>query len=104
MVCAFILAFINTRWSSFPRGLNAIADFFVAVYSLNYAADMLRFGWPSQSWCSVPRGGHSGQCGGWLIAVEVLMGVGVGLGIIVGSVHHPFHKSLCNRRMANTSI
>ena len=82
MICAFIMALINTRYSAFPTGLNSIADFFIAIFTLNVALNIFGHGWPDSygRWCS------SGDvaCEGWLIAVQVLMGVGAGLAVIVG--------------------
>ena len=86
MVCAFIIALINTRFSSFPIGLNFVADFFIAIFTLNVAANVFGYGWPSSSWCSSGRYDDDVGCEGWFIAVQVLVGVGAGLGVIVGLV------------------
>jgi hypothetical protein len=72
------MALINTRFASFPNGLNVIADFFLAVLTLDYAVNLFAT-WP-QNWCN----GGEKTCMGELIAVEVLLGVGTGLGILVG--------------------
>jgi len=84
MICAFIIALINTRFSSFPIGLNLIADFFIAMFTLNVAGNVFGYGWPSSEWCGRGRYQGSGVCKGWLVAVQVLMGVGAGFGVIVG--------------------
>lgn len=80
MFCAFIIALINTRFTSFPMALNIIADFFISVFTFNIAANLFWLGWPSNDWCSSGRSG----CEAWVVAVQVLIGVGAGFGIIVG--------------------
>jgi len=76
------MALINTRFPSFPNGLNVIADFFLAAFTLNLAANLFSC-WPS-GWCDQSRETAKIGCQAWVVVVEVLLGVGAGLGVLVG--------------------
>jgi hypothetical protein len=55
------MALINTRFPSFPNGLNVIADFFLSVLTLDYAVNLLA-AWP-EGWCS----GGEKTCMGYVL-------------------------------------
>ncbi|KAE8447356.1 hypothetical protein EG329_010914, partial [Mollisiaceae sp. DMI_Dod_QoI] len=88
MVVAFIFSAINLRWD-FPIFLNILLDFFLPMFIFSWASNVL-IDWPSNAWCverdyygKKPPTDKGPACHAILLAVQILVGIGVGVAAVV---------------------
>lgn len=80
-----------------PILLNMVADLVLAIVTLVYAGNALKFGWPRQWWCPsryvypIPPNGPTwlpadARCTRFIIPARALIGAIAGLGFVLGLV------------------